>query len=72
MAIQGCGVPAGSDLGSSGNLRMELPGIAYLYSLATVSITFVGFAALLIVVRQSIGGQVTSYDMYFTLSFIQV
>ena len=51
---------------------MELPGIAYLYSLATVSITFVGFAALLIVVRQSIGGQVTSYDMYFTLSFIQV
>jgi hypothetical protein len=50
---------------------MELPSAAYLYALATVSITFVGFSALLIVFRQSIGGGPTRYDTYFALSFIQ-
>ena len=50
---------------------MELQGAAYLYAVATVSITFVGFAALLIVIRQSLGGELTAYDTYFTLSFIQ-
>ena len=51
---------------------MELPGSGYLYSLAVVSITFVGFAALLIVFRQTMGGAPTSYDAYFALSFIQI
>ncbi len=50
---------------------MELAGTEYLYALATVAITFVGFSALLLVFRQSIGGGVTRYDAYFTLSFIQ-
>jgi hypothetical protein len=50
---------------------MELPGTAYLYAVATVSITFVGFAALLIVIRQSLGGELTGYDTYFTLAFIK-
>jgi hypothetical protein len=51
---------------------VELPGSGYLYALATVSITFVGFSALLIVFRQSVDGELTSYDTYFTLSFIQI
>jgi hypothetical protein len=50
---------------------MELPGSGYLYALATVSITFVGFSSLLIFFRQTIGTGVTKYDAYFTLSFIQ-
>jgi len=50
---------------------VELPGSLYLYAIATVSITFVGFSALLVVFRQSMGGQLTRYDTYFTLSFIQ-
>jgi hypothetical protein len=50
---------------------VELTGSTYLYSLATTSVTFVGFSALLIVFRQSIGGGLTRYDTYFTLSFIQ-
>jgi hypothetical protein len=53
-------------------LLVELPGSAYLYALAMVSITFVGFSALLIVMRQARGRRPTSYDTYFTLSFIQV
>jgi len=50
---------------------MELPGTGYLYTLATVSITFVGFSALLFIYRQTVGGEVTKYDSYFLLSFIQ-
>ena len=50
----------------------ELSGATYLYAVATVSITFVGFAALLIVFRTSMGGALTRYDTYFTLSFIQI
>jgi hypothetical protein len=50
---------------------MELPGVSYLYALSTVSITFVGFSALLLVFRETIGGRMTGYDSYFTLSFMQ-
>jgi hypothetical protein len=51
---------------------MELSGSPYLYTLAMVSITFVGFSALLVVMRQAKGGGLTNYDTYFTLSFIQI
>jgi hypothetical protein len=51
---------------------MELSGSSYLFALAAVSITFVGFATLVLVFRQTIGGEVTRYDTYFTLSFIQI
>jgi hypothetical protein len=50
---------------------MDLPGANYLYALATISITFVGFSALLLVFRETIGGKLTGYDSYFTLSFMQ-
>src|ERR1043165_6231545 len=50
---------------------MELAVAPFLYALATVSITFVGFSALLIVIRQSGGHGLTKYDTYFALSFIQ-
>jgi archaellum biogenesis protein FlaJ (TadC family) len=50
---------------------MELPGANYLYALATISVTFVGFSALILVFRQTIGGKMTSYDSYFTLAFMQ-
>lgn len=50
---------------------MELPGSAYLYALATVSITFVGFSALLLVFRQAMRHAMTRYESYFMLTFIQ-
>ena len=50
----------------------DLPGSVYLYALATVSITFVGFAALIIVIRSAVGRGLSKYDTYFLLSFIQV
>ena len=34
---------------------MELPGSNYLYTIATLSITYAGFAALIVIFRQIIG-----------------
>ena len=51
---------------------MELAGSGYLYALATISITFVGFSALLLIFRQTMGGDMTRYDSYFILAFMQV
>ena len=51
---------------------MELTGSGYLYALASVSVTFVGFSALLLVFRQTIGGAMTRYDSYFIMAFMQV
>jgi hypothetical protein len=51
---------------------MDLPGATYLFTLAVVSTTYVGFAALLVGLRQAKGSRLTSYDAYFTLTFIQL
>lgn len=51
---------------------MDLPSSSYLYSLAVVSTTYVGFSALLVGLRQAKGSRLTKNDAYFTLTFIQV
>lgn len=50
---------------------MDLSGSAYLYALATISVTFVGFSALLLVFRQATAGPMAAYESYFMLTFIQ-
>jgi hypothetical protein len=45
---------------------------SYLATLAMVSTTFVGFAALLVGLRQAKGSRLTSYDAYFTESYIEL
>jgi hypothetical protein len=50
---------------------MDLPGSSYLYALATVSITFAAFSALLLIFRQAMGSGVTEYESYFMLTFIR-
>jgi hypothetical protein len=44
---------------------MELPGSSYLYALATISITFAGFAAMIVILRQVVSGSLVNYDLYF-------
>lgn len=44
---------------------MELPEAGYLYALATISITYAGFAALAIILRQTIGGRPSGLDTFF-------
>ena len=41
---------------------MDLRGSTYLYSLAAISITFVGFSTLVVVLRQTFGGTMSSLE----------
>ncbi len=43
---------------------MELKGAAYLYTLATLMITFAGFSALLLAFRQAAGAQLSVLDRF--------
>ena len=43
---------------------MEIEGMALLYTLATVMITFAGFAALLFVIRQAAGAKLSLLDRF--------
>jgi hypothetical protein len=49
---------------------MELPGSSYLYNLALISMTFGGFAVLIFVIRQTIGGRVSRYDIFFMRTMV--
>ena len=42
---------------------MDLPGSAYLYTLATLSMTFAGFCAIVIVLRQTTGREVSGFHI---------
>jgi hypothetical protein len=49
---------------------MELPGFSYLYNLALISVTFAGFAALIALFRQIVGGSLAKYDVFFVHSVL--
>jgi hypothetical protein len=51
---------------------MELPGATYLYTLATLAVSFVGFSALVMILRQTFGGEVSKLDTLITRIFIQL
>ena len=41
---------------------MELPNAGYLYTLALIAIGYVGFTAIVLILRQSLGGTLSSLD----------
>lgn len=45
---------------------------SYLYTLAAMSVTFVGFSSLVIVLRQALGGGMSKLDILITRTFIQI
>jgi hypothetical protein len=49
---------------------MELPGTAFLYTLATLMVTFAGFSALLLIIRQTSGGQLSMLDRFLTRTLV--
>src|SRR5215469_778367 len=51
---------------------MDLPGATYLFTLAALSVTFVGFSALVIVFRQTMGGDMSRVEILITRIFIQL
>ncbi len=51
---------------------MELAGSNYLYTLAMVSISYVGFTALILIFRQSMGGRMTVLDGFIIRNQLQL
>lgn len=51
---------------------VTLPAASYLYALATVSITFVGFSVFFILIRQALGGTLSEFDIFLTKNFLQL
>jgi hypothetical protein len=47
----------------------DLQGSSYLYALATLSITFSGFSALITVLRQTSGGTLSRYDAFLMVNY---
>jgi hypothetical protein len=49
---------------------MEVKGAALLYTLATLSVTFAGFAALLLMLRQSAGAALSPLDRFLARTIV--
>jgi hypothetical protein len=50
---------------------MELPGANFFYAMATVAMTFSGFTAIVVTLRQSTGGRLSPLHILFTRFFIE-
>src|SRR5215469_6854063 len=50
---------------------MELPGSAYLYTLATLAMTFAGFCAIAIVLRQTTGKDISGFHIVLTRIYLE-
>jgi hypothetical protein len=51
---------------------VQSSALTYLYTLATLAVTFVGFSALVLILRQTLGGQMSRLDVLITRIFIQL
>ena len=49
---------------------MEVKGAALLYTVATLAVTFAGFAALLLIIRQSAGAALSPLDRFFARTVV--
>jgi hypothetical protein len=49
---------------------MEVKGAGLLYTLATLSVTFAGFAALLLMLRQSAGAGLSALDRFLARTVV--
>jgi len=51
---------------------MELAESAYLYALAQIGIVFAGFAALFMMLRQTLGGEASAMDFFVTKNLLML
>ena len=51
---------------------MELPGSGYFYAIATISMAFVGFTAIVVVLRQGMGKRLLPLHVLFTSLFVEL
>ena len=50
---------------------MDLPGASYFFTLAQIGITFSGFAALLMALRQMRGSEMSKFQLWVTRAYVQ-
>jgi hypothetical protein len=50
---------------------MESPETAYLYTIAILGISFMGFAAIVMLLRQTLGGHVRVFDVLFARVYME-
>lgn len=48
----------------------EIEGTAFLYNLSVLAVTFAAVSALVMLVRQTLGGKLSSFDIYLLRAFI--
>src|SRR5215472_11471646 len=63
--------PQAQDVRSTREAPMELSGAGYFYTLAEVGITFAGFAALLMTVREMRGTGMSKFHLWVARSYVQ-
>ncbi len=51
---------------------MELPGEVYLFNLSLIAITFTAVSAVTMLLRQTMGGKLSNFDIYLLTSYISL
>ena len=51
---------------------IELPGAAYLYNLSLLAATVAVVSALVMVVRETMGGKLSKFDVYLLTTYISL
>ena len=49
---------------------MELPGAGYLYNLSVLAVTFATVSALVMLIRQTLGGKLSNFDIFLLRGFV--
>ena len=49
---------------------MDLPGEAYLFNLSLLAITFTAVSVFVMLMRQTMGGKLSKYDVYLVTSYV--
>jgi hypothetical protein len=57
-------VPMGEDI-------MELPGTSFLYTMAILGMTFIGFSAIVMLLRQTLGRKLRAFDVLFAHVYME-
>ena len=50
---------------------MESPGTSYLYTIALLGMSFMGFAAIVMILRQTLGGHLRAFDALFARVYME-
>jgi hypothetical protein len=50
---------------------MELPGTSYLYTMAILAMTFIGFSAIVMLLRQTLHGKLSRLDLMIAQSYME-